>query len=51
MPKQEKSESKSMEVRAVEAIEVLKKQRDQTKTTWERCTGAIEVLESLLKDK
>jgi len=51
MPKQEKSESKSMKEQAVEALDVLRKQREQAKATWERCSGAIEVLETLLKGK
>jgi len=51
MPKQEKSQVKSLKDETVEALDVLIKQREQAKATWERCSGAIEVLESLLKDK
>jgi hypothetical protein len=51
MPKQQKSENKSLEVKTAEALEVLIKQREQAKATWERCSGAIEVLQSLLEEK
>tara|TARA_R100000458_G_C8205571_1_gene194723 strand:+ start:153 stop:305 length:153 start_codon:yes stop_codon:yes gene_type:complete len=50
MPKQEAKNKKDLAKEMKDTLERLEKQREQAKATWERCTGAIEVLSNLLEE-
>ena len=48
MPKQGK---KDLLTKSKESLELLKKQQDDAKATWERCQGVIEVLQKLISEE
>tara|TARA_R110000744_G_scaffold67314_1_gene137245 strand:+ start:6416 stop:6571 length:156 start_codon:yes stop_codon:yes gene_type:complete len=50
MAKQEEVKVLSFKEKAEETLIKLKEQRDDTKTLWTKCQGAIEVLESLISE-
>tara|TARA_B100000902_G_scaffold229151_1_gene217504 strand:- start:386 stop:541 length:156 start_codon:yes stop_codon:yes gene_type:complete len=51
MPKQEKEVKKDLLTKSKESLELLKQQQADAKATWERCQGAIEVLEKLISEE